>query len=292
MKRLSSSTADISIIIAAHNAADFLADQLTALAKQSCDTSWEVVVVDNNSTDNTAQVAASFSDRLSIRIVDAFDGRGAGYARNVGVRSGPGSWIIFCDADDVVGDDWLSTMAKALEEHDYVAGPTELDRLNEPWVANSRGRGFSRAATTFFDIFPYASSCNLGMHRTTFDSIGGFDESFMVGEDLELSLRLWQAGVSLHFEPAALVHYRLRASMSDIFQQSRKYAAVHPLILERLRREGVSVPSRLSRVKVWGWLMKNVPLARTKTGRARWLWTAGAQVGRVQGGLTVRRLYL
>ena len=80
--------------------------------------------------------------------------------------------------------------------------------------------------------------------------------------------------------------------MSDIFQQSRKYAAVHPLILERLRREGVSVPSRLSRVKVWGWLMKNVPLARTKAGRARWLWTAGAQVGRVQGGLTVRRLYL
>lgn len=284
--------AEVSIVIAAHNAAEYLAEQLEALCEQSCMLEWEVVVVDNNSTDRTAAVAQSFRDRLNIKVVGATSGRGAGYARNVGVAATQGSLLIFIDADDVVSANWLSTLAAALEENRFVAGPAELDRLNEPWVADSRGRRFADEATSFLGIFPYAASCNLGVHREVFEEVGGFDESFIKGQDIELSLRIWQSGVELHFEPDAVVHYRLRVSLLEIFEQSRRYGAVQPVILERLRREGIHVPGRFDRAKVWGWLIVNVPLLRHRSGRARWLWTAGTQLGRLEGGLRIRRLYL
>ena len=283
----------ISIIIPAHNAEKTLGSQVEALLAQRCHVPWQIVVVDNNSGDATAEIAISLdSAEIPVRVVKAADGLGPAYARNAGVAATSTPWIAFCDADDVVAEGWLASIAAALEDHEFVSGPLELGRLNPPWLVGSRGRRFSNARTSFEEIFPYASSCNMAITRALFEQVGGFDESLSVGEDIDLSLRIWQRGTDLHFEPGALVHYRLRDQLGELFRQSRQYGAAHPLILERLRSAGHDVSSRTHGARRWVWLLRNLPLLRTHAGKARWLWVAGGQIGRIQGGLRVRRLYI
>ena len=283
----------ISVIIPASDATATIGAQLAALLSQRCDVRYEIVVVDNNSSDDTADLARSYStSNTPVRVVAASERSGPAYARNVGVAESAAPWVAFCDADDVVGADWLSATARALTEHEFVSGPLELDLLNPVWLADSRGRSFSNARTTYVGLFPYASSCNIAIHRDVFERVGGFDESLRVGEDVELSFRLWREGIDLHYEQSASVHYRLRPELGALFRQSRQYGAFQPVMLERLAEMDLPVPSRLSHTRKFGWLAVNAPLLRSRAGAARWLWVAGTCVGRLVGGARIRRLYI
>ena len=276
-------------MIAARDAATTLGEQLDALAVQQADVGVEIIVVDNDSTDGTADAVRNRAERdPRIRLLTATAGRGAGYARNAGVDATDAEWIAFCDADDIVADGWLPAVVTALADHELVTGPLELDRLNPAWVVESRGRSFATAPTRFLGIFPTASSCNMALHRHRFAEVGGFDESFRFGQDAELSLRLWQAGVRVHFEPRAVVHYRYRPTMRALFGQSRRFGVVQPVLAERLRRAGQPVPRCAGR-RQWGWLARHLPLLRTRPGRARWVFVAGRQIGRLQGAWRVIR---
>ena len=278
------------VIIAAHNEAGTVGAQLDALTSQPCPVDVRFVVVDNNSSDDTVGVVRSRAEHDErITLLAAHDGVGAGYARNAGAARTESEWIAFCDADDIVADTWLGAIATALETHAFVAGPLEVERLNEPWVAGSRGSSLSTGMSVFEETFPIASSCNLGIHRDTFDAVSGFDETFRYGQDTELSMRLWQAGVELHFVPEALVHYRYRASMRAIFGQSRRFGAAHPRLIARLRAAGTTVDNRSSEWRRWLWLARSVPTVFNRAGRARWLWVAGRQIGVTQGWWSVRR---
>ena len=199
----------LSVVIAAHNAADTIGAQLVALLAQKCDRAWEIVVVDNASTDATrAIVTAVSAGHARVRVVEATHGRGPAYARNVGARAARGRALAFCDADDIAGPVWVATMADALAVHAFVSGPLELARLNAAWLVDSRGSFGTTGPTRFEDRFPFASSCNLGIHRNVFLDLGGFEESLPVGEDIDLSMRLSGRGTDLTFAPGAVVHYR------------------------------------------------------------------------------------
>jgi len=283
----------LAVIIPAFNAETTLGEQLGALCNETCAVSWHILVVDNGSTDATQAVALSYSSpQVPVRVVRAAERSGPAYARNAGVAATSSPWIAFCDADDVVASGWLGAINEALEQHAFVAGGVELGRLNSPWTQASRGSSFSNQMTLFEGMVPYASSCNMAVTRKAFRSVGGFDESLRVGEDIELSLRLWRQGFELYFAEAATVHYRLRPQLLTLFQQSREYGTIHPTLIERCRAAGFEAPSRLAGLKGWLWMMRKLPMLRTRSGRARWLWVAGRQVGRLQGGLRVRRLYL
>lgn len=280
----------LAVVIAARDAAGTLGEQLDALAAQDAPVPVEVIVVDNGSTDATAElVHARAAADPRVRLVSAPEGRGAGHARNAGVASTDARWLAFCDADDIVAQGWLAAMTRALAHHELVAGPLELDRLNPEWLVESRGRSFATEPNRFLDVFPAASSCNMAVHRARFDEVGGFDESFLAGQDLELSMRLWQAGVELHFEPEAVVHYRYRPSLAAVFAQSRRFGAVQPVLEARLRQSGQEIPSGTPGLRRWLWLVRNLPRLRTRAGRARWLFVAGRQIGRLRGGRLSRR---
>jgi glycosyltransferase involved in cell wall biosynthesis len=96
---------ELSVVIPARNAADTIGVQLESLVRQRFDRPWEVVVVDNGSTDGTRAAVESFADRLpGLRIVDASERQGIGYARNRGVEAACGRLIAYCDADDAVSE--------------------------------------------------------------------------------------------------------------------------------------------------------------------------------------------
>ena len=251
-----------------------------------------VVALDAGSADATADVVGRYADGWPrLRIVDAPPGGGPGSARNVGAAAAAGSALAFCDADDVVAPGWVAAMGDALRHHEFVTGPLELDRLNPTWLVESRGRSFADRRPVYEGIFPYASSCNLGVRRPVFERAGGFDAAWRVGEDIELSMRLWLSGIVLHFEPGAVVHYRYRPTLRSTYRQARSYGRVRPLLAERLRRAGRPAPNRSAGLRNWAWLVRHVRLLAGRPGRAKWLWVAGQRVGSLEGSWRVRSLY-
>lgn len=107
---------DVSVVIPALNEADGIARQLRALDAQVFDSSWEVVVADNGSTDDTRSVVESFqSKHFLLRWIDASGRRGINHARNEGVAKSVGNRILLCDGDDEVEPGWLSALADQRE---------------------------------------------------------------------------------------------------------------------------------------------------------------------------------
>lgn len=103
----------LSVIIPCLNAERTIGEQLAALAAQRWSERWEVIVADNGSTDGTLEVVRRFAGRLpELRVVDASQRRGSGYARNRGAAVARGEWLAFCDADDVVAPGWVAAMGR------------------------------------------------------------------------------------------------------------------------------------------------------------------------------------
>lgn len=228
----------ISVVIAARNAATTIGEQLDALARQSIPAEWEIVLCDNGSTDDTRAIADAPRPGLPpLRIVDATEARSAGGARNIGVAAAGGSLIAFCDADDVVADDWLVEIANAMTDQDFVACTWEMSRLNP-----SRPEGVTMGPTFRLDTLPHLAFAGAGamaVRREVFLRVDGFDTHLPIGEDTDLSWRLQLSGVTLAEAPKAIVHIRERdevlATLRQWYRYGRaerqlqaKFADVHP----------------------------------------------------------------
>ena len=171
----------LSVVIPYHRAAATVAGQLEALARQKWSESWEVVISDNEGSDELIEIAGSFRNRLRLRVVDSSDRRGAGHARNVGVEAVRGESIAFCDADDEVGSGWLSAIGDALSQHDFVACRADIRKLNPEWVQKTfaddpQQWGLDRLK--FPPCLPFAGGSSLGIRRSVHERVGGFDESW------------------------------------------------------------------------------------------------------------------
>lgn len=217
----------LSVVIACRDAEDLLGIQLAALSRQRCSVPWEVLICDNGSQDGTVALAESWADRLPLRFVEAGSTPGAGPARNAGVQAARGEWIAFCDADDEVADGWLAGMCEALSRHPFVAGRFEGNRLNSARTLRSRTldqqSGLQRSSLVIG--IPHAGAGNLGIHRTVFLAVGGFDPQVRYLQDTDLCWRVQLAGYPLAFVPEVVVHVRLRATLRGMYRQGRNYGA-------------------------------------------------------------------
>lgn len=285
------SECELAVVIPILNARETILDQIAALSCQAWSGAWEVVAVDNGSTDGTQDLLREQTASWPrLRVISHTADIGPGHARCAGIKATTAPLLAFCDADDIVAPGWVSAMGDALRKYDFVTGPIDYKRLNPPELAAQRGT-YGLAIHRLAGVVPTASSCNFGVRRKALAAAGGFS-TLAVGEDLETSYRLWRTGVQLHFSPEAGVHYRLRVGALSQFQQAYKYGLVHPLLMSRLRHDGVARPSRYSGLRGWIWLIKNLPHLRDSRLRVRWFFTAGMRIGRVQGSIRERSLYL
>ena len=284
---------DLSVVVPARNAAATLPAQLDALRTQQWDGSWEIVVVDNGSTDATPELLDEASRQdPRVRVLRAPEVRGPAHARNRGAGEARGRALAFCDADDVVAPGWVAAMGGALATAPFVCGPLELATLNDARVAASRGTGGTQDVARFEGRIPFASSCNVGIVREVLTDSGGFDESLRVGEDIDLSMRMYLQQVPLIFVPDAVVHYRYRATDRENFAQAVDYGAVRPLLAERWRARTGEQLARWRGARTWLWLLRHAPMVLRSADRAEWLWVLGRCVGTLRGSLRVRRLYV
>ena len=198
----------VTVVIPARNRADLIGRQLDALAVQTIKDPFEVVVVDNGSTDATSSVASSFADRFEhLLVVSAPDQRGAAHARNVGTIAASGELLAHCDSDDIVHPGWLAALVDAWVPGSLVAGRIQpMSRLEAtPPQMSAPPR---RPRPPLRGFLPFADSANLAIGRRDLDGVGGFDESFRFSSDVELSWRAQLAGVELVDAPEAVVFKR------------------------------------------------------------------------------------
>ena len=112
---------DCSVVITTYNRAKLLADTLLSLADQQVSPAvrWEVIVVDNNSRDETEDVVRRCSETTSLRIRHVFEPRqGQSFARNRGIEAAEGAVILFTDDDIIPNPDWVSAMLRAIDADD------------------------------------------------------------------------------------------------------------------------------------------------------------------------------
>ncbi|GAB4461749.1 MAG: glycosyltransferase family A protein [Elainellaceae cyanobacterium] len=245
----------VSVIIPCFNNASTLPIQLEALAKQQYAQDWEVILADNGSTDGTLKVGYEFGDRLpNLHVLNASKVAGSGYARNLAAKVARGEFLLFCDADDEVGDGWLAAMDAALQKHDFVGGHLEYWRLNKPWVVRAcdceDGRGLFESG-----YLKFAGGCNLGIRRTLHQAVGGFDEALMRLQDVDYCWRVQQAGFALRYAPEAVVHFRLRASISSNCRRAFNFGYTEPFLYQKHRSKG------MPQILTWKSMVKTLVLS-------------------------------
>lgn len=285
-------SASISVVIPVRNGAKTLGEQLDALANLEDPGEFEVLVADNGSTDDTAAVAASYQGRLPLRVVDASAAPGSNYARNCGIGVAAFDRILLCDSDDRVDPGWIVAMRRAFDAgHELVVGPIDYVLLNPPEVRAWRGaqRAFAEVALGFL---PTGHGANMGFTRSVYERLGGFDDEFEFGgPDIEFCWRAQLAGVKLQPVPEAVVHYRLRPSLSTLFRQSKAYGAAQAHLFRKfashgMRRRPVTAPFR----ELW-WLVTRFPFAWPLGRRGAWLRRLATQLGRFEGAVRYRVLW-
>ncbi len=215
----------ISIVVPVGRVDAPLREQIEALENQEDAGAFEVILSHN--TDNSAErreleaIASAFQAGHA-RVVDSSGTGGASHARNVGAREAKGQYILFCDGDDIVAPGWIYAMSKALENHQVVSGHLDERLLAVPGQEDWRPPATPDALPTFLG-YPYLLAGNMGIARSVFESVGGFDETLIRGEDMAISFRLIDLEIPLGYARDAVVHYRHRRGLWPMLKQHYLY---------------------------------------------------------------------
>ncbi|HEX6567759.1 MAG TPA: GNAT family N-acetyltransferase, partial [Acidimicrobiales bacterium] len=261
----------ISVVIPARNAAEWLDQQLAALARQQVPVPWEVVVADNGSTDATRALAEGWRDRMPVRVVDASRTGGINHARNRGAAEARGDLLLFCDADDVVSPGWVAAYWQARDGWDMAGGTVDATSLNEPG-RRSLHLGSSLHGLNGFGWMETFMGCNFAVHRRVHAAIGGFDESFRGGgDDMDFAFRGQLAGHRLGFVADAVVAYRVRDSLRAAARQHYRYGRTRPQLYRKFRASGMPRRSWKHTVRTYGLAVAQSPRVLSADGRGRWV---------------------
>ncbi|MFE7278021.1 glycosyltransferase [Streptomyces sp. NPDC057623] len=259
----------VSVVIPVRDGALTLPAQLRALAAQTYTGGWEVLVVDNGSTDATREVAEKARPDLpGLRIVEAGERPGESYARNRGIAAAGGDFIAFCDADDVADPGWLAALAEAAPDADLLGGGLDSSVLS-PAYADEQ----PVPMTDQTDFLPFARGANCAAWKEVLTTIGGWDERYRGGgEDMDLSWRAHLCGYRVGYAHDARMHYRLRAGLSSLARQKWNYGRSGARLYAAYRHAGFERRDSRTVVMNWSWLLLHAPdLARSPVLRRRWI---------------------
>ena len=210
----------VSVVIVAWNSSAHLRVCFQSLKKQAF-TDFEVVVVDNGSTDNSIEYIKDFGLRFKIERLNKNEGFST--ANNIGARLANGKWIVLLNADAFPEPDWLENLLAAAETHpeysfyssrQIQANKTELldgagDVYNVSGLAWRRYYNFpsSKFGHQTEEVFSACGAAALYL-REDFSNVGGFDEDyFSYFEDVDLGFRLRLTGKKCLYVPEAVVHH-------------------------------------------------------------------------------------
>ena len=186
-----------SVVIPAFNEEKNIGDTLQSLVNQKYAKKFEVILVDNNSTDGTVKTAKKYSKKLNLRIIkETKQGRGAAKAR--GANEAKGDILAYLDADSRALPNWLSVIEKSFKDQSVVA-------VTGPWAVYDLPDGFTKwflhnfqeiamLPVTVYLGHPDLNGMNMALSKSAYKRSGGFDASLNIHDDFDLARRLNKLG--------------------------------------------------------------------------------------------------
>lgn len=223
----------VSVVVASYNGERTLKACLDSLQQLNYP-DYEVILVDDGSTDATPRIALSYP---TLRYFRHEKNLGLSMARNTGIAAATGDIIAFTDSDCRPDEDWLYHLVGALMNSEFagMGGPNLLppdDSLVAAAVMVSPG-GPAHVMLTDRQA-EHIPGCNMAFYKWALAEVGGFDPIFrQAGDDVDICWRLQQAGYKIGFSPAAFVwHYR-RSTVGAYLKQQRGYGDAEALLVRK-----------------------------------------------------------
>jgi len=261
----------VSVIIPTLNEENAIGRCLDALCAQDLPRpSFEVIIVDNGSSDGTLRIAESYRDRLNLRLIQQ-KGVYISALRNLGATQARGDFLFFLDADCLAPRGWLADGIRHLAEanHDPVGGHYEIPP-DSTWIARIWHE--DREAGKLGEV-TYLPGGDLIIRREVFARLGGFDASLQTNEDCEFCRRARANGLKVWaVRELSVIHVGVPQTLGEFFRMHR-WHGMHVLLvfLRNLPKLHNLVPLAFA-VYILGWLLAAAVgfFAALRTGEMRW----------------------
>lgn len=225
-----------SFIIPVYNRPQEIAELLESFSLLKFDRPFEIVIVEDGSTEPSNEIISQFSNQLTISYYSK-PNSGPGDSRNYGMRKATGNYFIILDSDCILPPEYLSTVDNFLEQT-YIDCFGGADAAHESFTALQKAinytmtslfttggiRGNKKAVQKF-----EPRSFNMGISKRAFEATTGFAR-IHPGEDPDLSHRIKKAGFETVFIPGAAVFHKRRISWKKFYQQVQKFGLVRPIL--------------------------------------------------------------
>ncbi|MFC1512723.1 glycosyltransferase [bacterium] len=232
----------ISVILAVKNEEKHIKQSIDSLLAQDYP-NYEIIVVDNYSTDRTYELLKEYKDRIII-LKNEIPGPSA--SRNMAVSSAKGEYIAFTDGDCITEPDWLKELYNGFDNNDNTAGVGGIQKSpdNETY--------FGRLVQDFLKVCGFVSdyvkspsikhkikntnhnpSCNVMYKKEIFNDAGLFNESLWPGEDVELDYKIRKKGHILKFNPKAIVYHYRPDTFYKFLKMMFRYGYVQAVLLKK-----------------------------------------------------------
>ena len=214
-------TPKLSILICTYNRADILAECLQSLTKQTAPPQdFEVLVINNNSTDHTQQTAESFIGKVPNLCVIVETQQGLSYARNRGYAEARADWVLYLDDDALASENLAERAIWTIENYDYqMFGGVALPWYKYPkpdWYKDQYVATNELPYDTVSKIHgnQYAIGCIMVIKKSLFEQYGGFDvrlgmtgKTIAYNEEIELQQRFRKHGIAIAHDPELIIHH-------------------------------------------------------------------------------------
>jgi len=221
----------ISVFICSCNGAKTIRQTLTALSSLNYP-DYEIVVVNDGSKDNTAQIAKEFKIRLI-----STENRGLSVARNEALKDEAAPIVVYIDDDAYPDPDWLKYIAYTFLTTDFMAvGGPNLLPLESGVIANCVGNAPGGPTHVLINdrVAEHIPGCNMAYRKAALKAIGGFDGQFRsAGDDVDVCWRIQKMGWEIGYHPAAYVwHYR-RSGIKTYWKQQYGYGKAEAMLEDK-----------------------------------------------------------
>jgi glycosyltransferase involved in cell wall biosynthesis len=217
-------TIEVSVVVPVYNGESLVKQCLRGLEQQNLPRNeYEIIVVDDGSTDLTA----SITKRFNLELLRFESRRGAPAARNAGLHVARGEWVAFTDHDCIPTRGWLKNLLLAVNKNqngDRSLGAAGLILGYNSYSASARfvdlTGGYDTERHLMHPKFPFAPSGNVMYRRDVLEAVHGFDERYYSYEACDLHYRLLRVETGpFYLEPRAVVFHRHRTNWKDYWMQ-------------------------------------------------------------------------
>lgn len=244
-------TPKVSVVVCSYNGATTLRECLSSLDALTYP-HYEVILVDDGSTDNTRDIVADFPN---VRCIHQ-ENRGLSVARNVGAEAADGEIVAYTDSDCVADPEWLYYLVDAMQRQGVKAiGGPNVPPPSDSWTAQCVAASPGGPSHVMLDDrrAEHVPGCNMAFVRKALLELGGFDPQFrQAGDDVDICWRLTDVGVDIGYAASALVWHHRRNSVRAYLKQQKGYGRSEAMLMAKHRRRFNRVGATLWKGIIYG----------------------------------------